>query len=190
MVADQGHHDRGVASLAAGLGVLNQLHAGTPYVDILGGLIMIGAGMGTSFVSLTTAALHGVAPVDAGAAPGLINVTQQLGAALGLAGLVTVFDSVTGAGRGTARSGLATSLVHGIDVTFAARVAFALAAWAIGVFVVRAPSAEVDSGLDSEVGSLGSVAGCPGPARWRQRPPKPTGLSMLFARECDGSAAR
>ncbi len=55
----------------------------------------IGAGMGISFVSLTTAGLAGVAPSDAGAASGLINVMQQLGAALGLAVLVTVFDTVT-----------------------------------------------------------------------------------------------
>ena len=70
-------------------------HASTSYLQVLVSLILIGTGMGISFVSLTTAALAGVAPADAGAASGLINVTQQLGAALGLAVLVTVFDSVT-----------------------------------------------------------------------------------------------
>ncbi len=62
--------------------------------------------MGVSFVSLTTAGLAGVAPSDAGAASGLINVMQQLGAALGLAVLVTVFDTVTPGAR-------AAGLSHG-----------------------------------------------------------------------------
>jgi EmrB/QacA subfamily drug resistance transporter len=135
---------------AAGLATLTQLHADTPYIDILGGLILIGAGMGTSFVSLTTAALHGVAPGDAGAASGLVNVTQQLGAALGLAVLVTVFESSAGGAAGHGL-GLASSAVHGIDVTFAAGVAFALAALAIVVFMVRtpAPEAQATTGQDA-----------------------------------------
>ena len=62
--------------------------------ELLPSLVLIGAGMGLSFVSLTTAALHGVASQDAGAASGLINVMQQLGAALGLAVLVSVFNGV------------------------------------------------------------------------------------------------
>jgi EmrB/QacA subfamily drug resistance transporter len=125
---------------AAGLALLTQLHAGTPYAEILCALILIGAGMGTTFVSLTTAALHGVAPAEAGAASGLINVMQQLGAALGLAVLVTVFDSVSNVGAVSSGLSAAASVVHGIDVTFAAGVAFALAALAIVVFVVRTPS--------------------------------------------------
>ena len=62
--------------------------------------------MGISFVSLTTAGLAGVASSDAGAASGLINVMQQLGAALGLAVLVTVFDTVT---PGARSAGLSTA---------------------------------------------------------------------------------
>ena len=98
--------------------------------------------MGTSFVSLTTAALHDVAPEDAGAASGLINVMQQLGAALGLAVLVTVFDGVAGR-SGAAGLGATASVVHGIDVTFGVAALFAMAALAIVVFVVRAPSPAV-----------------------------------------------
>jgi EmrB/QacA subfamily drug resistance transporter len=143
---------------AAGLALLTQLQAGTPYVEVLPALLLIGTGMGTSFVSLTTAALHEVEPKDAGAASGLINVMQQLGAALGLAVLVTVFDSSVGhagaAGRGLAAAG---SVVHGLDVTFAAAVGFALAALAIVVFAIRTPapsvsmSAEVDVELEEEL---------------------------------------
>jgi EmrB/QacA subfamily drug resistance transporter len=128
----------GSVLIIAGLAVLTQLHSNTPYIEILAALVLIGSGMGTSFVSLTTAALHGVAPQDAGAASGLINVMQQLGAALGLAVLVTVFDGVGGR-SGAGGLGATASVVHGIDVTFAAAGLFAIAALAIVVFAVRTP---------------------------------------------------
>ncbi len=85
----------GTTLSALGLALATQLHTGAPYLQVLASLVLIGAGMGVSFVSLTTAGLAGVARSDAGAASGLINVMQQLGAALGLAVLVTVFDSIT-----------------------------------------------------------------------------------------------
>ena len=69
---------------------LTRLDAGSGYVDVLLSLVVLGLGNGLAFVPLTTAALHGVKPHEAGAASGLVNVAQQLGSALGLAGLVTV----------------------------------------------------------------------------------------------------
>jgi len=96
---------------------------------------------------------------DAGAASGLINVMQQLGAALGLAVLVTVFDSVTpSAGSAgfshVAQAGVAarTALVHGVDVTMAAGAGFALLALAIVALLVRAPArSEVPEVADMEL---------------------------------------
>jgi hypothetical protein len=123
------------------------LHANTPYLLVLTCLILMGTGMGISFVSLTTAGLAGVARADAGAASGLINVMQQLGAALGLAVLVTVFDTVTPSARAAglstaAHAGAAAraALVHGIDVTMAAGAGFALVALALVVLFVRSPA--------------------------------------------------
>jgi EmrB/QacA subfamily drug resistance transporter len=140
---------------AAGLLLMTRLSAGTTYLEILPALVLIGTGMGTSFVSLTTAALHDVAPEDAGAASGLVNVMQQLGAALGLAVLVTVFDSVAGAGsiRAAGRAVLPvvhSSVVRGIDAAFAAAVVFAVAALVIVALVVRtpAPAAEPAEGAE------------------------------------------
>ena len=57
---------------------------------------------------LTTAALDGVDPEDAGAASGLVNVMQQVGGSLGLAVLVTVFGAASrsrGARRAAGRDG-------------------------------------------------------------------------------------
>jgi EmrB/QacA subfamily drug resistance transporter len=144
----------GTTLSAGGLLLATQLHTGSTYPQVLASLILIGTGMGVSFVSLTTAGLAGVAPSDAGAASGLINVMQQLGAALGLAVLVTIFDTVTSAThtvglsqvaalRGAAGAAARAALVHGMDVTFAAGAGFALAALVIVVLFVRTPARAV-----------------------------------------------
>jgi MFS family permease len=120
---------------AGGLLLLTQVNQSTSYPQLLVSLVLIGAGMGLSFVSLTTAGLHGVEPADAGAASGLINVAQQLGAALGLAVLVSVFDRVN--------TGPASILsTHGLDITFAVATGFALAALLVVAFGVRTPAPE------------------------------------------------
>ncbi|MFC6007849.1 MFS transporter [Angustibacter luteus] len=58
-------------------------------------LFLMGLGNGTVFVPITVAALRGVEPRHAGAAAGLVNVSQQIGATLGLAVLVTVFSAAS-----------------------------------------------------------------------------------------------
>jgi EmrB/QacA subfamily drug resistance transporter len=146
----------GSALSALGLLLCTQLEVGTPYPQLLVSLVLIGAGMGISFVSLTSAALSGVAPEDAGAASGLVNVMQQLGAALGLAVLVTVFNNVTRSSP-TARLGSVAdasargALVHGLDVTFVAATAFSLAALsvvALGIRTSRQPEALAEPDLE------------------------------------------
>jgi MFS family permease len=69
---------------------LTRLDAHSGYADVLLSLVVLGLGNGLAFVPLTSSALHAVQPHEAGAAAGLVNVAQQLGSALGLAGLVTV----------------------------------------------------------------------------------------------------
>ena len=85
----------GTALSTLGLLWLTRLDAGSGYLDVLGPLVLVGLGNGSAFVPLTGAALHGVQPQHAGAASGLVNVMQQVGASLGLAVLVTVFGSAS-----------------------------------------------------------------------------------------------
>jgi EmrB/QacA subfamily drug resistance transporter len=85
----------GMTLAAVGLLLATRLQAASGYGDIVAWFVLVGSGTGICFVTLTTASLHEVAPADAGAASGLINVSQQLGAALGLAVLVTVFGAAT-----------------------------------------------------------------------------------------------
>jgi EmrB/QacA subfamily drug resistance transporter len=86
----------GIALASTGLLLASQLLSpGVSYAQIALWLVLVGAGMGTAFVTLTTASLHAVDPADIGAASGLVNVSQQLGGAVGLAILVSVFGVVT-----------------------------------------------------------------------------------------------
>jgi len=80
----------GAALSTASLLWLTRLDTHSGYADVLLSLVVLGLGNGLAFVPLTSSALHDVQPHEAGAASGLVNVAQQLGSALGLAGLVTV----------------------------------------------------------------------------------------------------
>ncbi|GEA81752.1 MFS transporter [Cellulomonas uda] len=83
----------GLATTTVALLLLSRIDAGTGYPQILVALVLFGIGNGLAFVPLTAAGLQGVDPRDAGAASGLVNASQQIGGALGLAVLVTVAES-------------------------------------------------------------------------------------------------
>ena len=66
---------------------------GSFLTDILGPSLLAAIGLGFSFVPITIAAVSGVDEHEAGLASGLINTSQQVGGALGLAILATVANS-------------------------------------------------------------------------------------------------
>jgi MFS family permease len=81
----------GMALLTAGLVWFTQVSvAGSYTVDLLPGFFMIGTGLAFSFVPVSIAALAGVTDREAGLASGLINTSQQIGGAVGIAILSTV----------------------------------------------------------------------------------------------------
>ena len=86
----------GMAMLTAGLLFFTQVSpTGTYLADLLPGFLLIGVGIGFSFVPISIAALAGVRPTEAGLASGLINTSQQIGGALGIAVLSTIASSRT-----------------------------------------------------------------------------------------------
>ena len=94
----------GLIPVVTGMTWLAQISPGTTYLQgILPPMLLLGIGMGLTFVPLTLASLQGVRPQDSGAAASMVNVTQQVGGALGLAILVTVFGH---ASRAAARQQL------------------------------------------------------------------------------------
>jgi EmrB/QacA subfamily drug resistance transporter len=123
----------GLVLSTIGMALDSQLSTGSSYLVVLPSLLLFGAGNGISFVTLTGAALTGVRPGDAGAASGLINVMQQLGAALGVAVLVTVF------GATTSHASLASPelFTRGVDHVFAGATVFLLVSIGLVALVVR-----------------------------------------------------
>src|SRR4051812_27722368 len=84
----------GMAMLTGGLLYFTQVSVGGSYVgDLLPGFLMVGVGIGFSFVPISIAALAGVTASEAGLASGLINTSQQIGGALGIAALSTIATS-------------------------------------------------------------------------------------------------
>src|SRR5437763_656807 len=84
----------GMVALTSGLVYFTQVSVhGTYLSDLLPGFLLVGVGLGFSFVPISIAALAGVQPAEAGLASGLFNTTQQIGGALGIAVLSTIATS-------------------------------------------------------------------------------------------------
>jgi EmrB/QacA subfamily drug resistance transporter len=121
----------GMIPVITGMAWLSRVSPGTSYLPgVLGPMILFGTGLGLAFVPLTTAALAGVRPEDSGAASSMVNVTQQVGGALGLAVLVTVFGAASraparhGQGGSTVLTTTQGSLVHGMASAFTTATVF------------------------------------------------------------------
>jgi EmrB/QacA subfamily drug resistance transporter len=133
----------GITFSMLGMLWLTQLSEHSSYVSLVGPLLVFGLGNGLAFVPLTTAALHGVGPEDAGAASGLVNVMQQLGGSLGLAVLVTVFGTASkNAARHTDPSLSPAEAARHVYVTAADKsfwtaTIFLVATWLLVVFAIR-----------------------------------------------------
>jgi EmrB/QacA subfamily drug resistance transporter len=108
----------GMVALTSGLVYFTQVSVhGTYLRDLLPGFLLVGVGLGFSFVPISIAALAGVRSAEAGLASGLFNTTQQIGGALGIAVLSTIATSRTShaLADGTAQP---SALVHGFTGAF------------------------------------------------------------------------
>jgi Na+/melibiose symporter-like transporter len=86
----------GSISVLLGMLWLTRATIDTSYLSgVVGPLVLFGMGAGMIFIPLTGRALAGVQPEDAGAASGMLNVLQQVGGALGLGILVTIFGTAS-----------------------------------------------------------------------------------------------
>ena len=88
----------GLLLAATGLALLARLSPATGYLDFLPSLVLMGTGLGGTFVAITSSAVAGVPREDTGVASALLNASQQIGGSLGLAVLTAVatarFDAV------------------------------------------------------------------------------------------------
>src|SRR6266702_2471591 len=108
----------GMVALTSWLVYFTQVSVhGTYLSDLLPGFLLVGVGLGFSFVPISIAALAGVRPAEAGLASGLFNTTQQIGGALGIAVLSTIATSRTSHALAHG-SALPSALVHGFTGAF------------------------------------------------------------------------
>jgi MFS family permease len=107
--------------------------------DVLPVMVLLGIGAGLSFPSLMTLAMSGATQSDAGLASGLVNTTQQVGGALGLAVLATLSttrtDELLAAGEPTG-----AALTDGYHLAFVIGTGLVVAAIAVAVAVLRPPA--------------------------------------------------
>jgi EmrB/QacA subfamily drug resistance transporter len=115
----------GMTMLTGGLVYFTQVSVGGSYLgDLLPGFLLIGVGIGFSFVPISIAALAGVQAAEAGLASGLINTSQQIGGALGIAALSTIATSQTSDAVASGAA-LPDALVDGFTAAFLAGVIIA-----------------------------------------------------------------
>jgi len=120
----------GMILIAAGLFWFAQVPAshGSYLSDILGPSLLAAVGLGFAFVPVTIAAVTATKPHEAGLASGLINTTQQIGGALGLAILATVANSRTQDILNAGAHNTAIALTKGFDRAFLIGGGFAVVA--------------------------------------------------------------
>ena len=108
----------GMTLLTVGLLYFTQVSVGGSYVsDLLPGFLVIGAGLGFSFVPISIAALAGVKHSEAGLASGLFNTSQQIGGALGIAALSAVATTTT-SNEVAAGTAVPQALTDGFETAF------------------------------------------------------------------------
>jgi EmrB/QacA subfamily drug resistance transporter len=131
----------GMVLIAAGLVWFSQVSVGGSFVsDILFPSLLAAAGLGFAFVTTTIAAMSGVEEREAGLASGLINTSQQIGGALGLAVLATLANSRTDdlvASSGGDPAALSNALTEGFQAAFLGGAAIATVGLVLTLVLIR-----------------------------------------------------
>jgi MFS family permease len=127
----------GMTALTGGLIYFTQVSVHGSYLgDLLPGFLLVGVGLGFSFVPISIAALAGVRPAEAGLASGLFNTSQQIGGALGIAALSTIATSRT-ADAVASGTPLPSALIHGFTGAFIVGVGIAAVGIIAAVTLIR-----------------------------------------------------
>jgi MFS family permease len=125
----------GSGAMVVGYLWMSQLSTTSSYLgSVFGPVLIAGLATGFVFMPITATVLGGVEPEHAGSASGLLQTTQQLGGAVGVAAIVSVY--ATGAVPG--------QFVPGVQSAFLTSAAFSLAAFLVAATALRQHRAPAD----------------------------------------------
>jgi EmrB/QacA subfamily drug resistance transporter len=143
----------GMVFIAGGLIWFSRVpgHGGHFYSDVLGPSLLAAVGLGLAFVPVTIAAVSGIQPNEAGLASGLINTSQQVGGALGLAILATIANSRTIDLLHAGGVDHAVALTKGFDRAFLIGAGFAI----VGAILAAVTISSADSRAHVQAASHG-----------------------------------
>jgi MFS family permease len=126
----------GLAPIAIGFALLTRLPAAGSYpLHLLPTMLLLG-GFGLAFPAMITLAMSGVPDSDTGVASGLVNTTQQVGAALGVAVLSTLAAARAGHLRAAGQPA-ADALTGGYHLAFGTGAGLAGAALVLAAVLLR-----------------------------------------------------
>ena len=137
-----------------GLGMISMalMNENSSYLlNILPGFLVLGVGMGLSFVAVTVAATSGVPAHQSGLASGLVNTANQVGAALGIAVLAVIAAATT---TGALASGTMTETAAnllGYQYAFYTAAGLLVVALLVTIFVIREPKNDTKSTADAPI---------------------------------------
>ncbi|GAB2723702.1 MFS transporter [Nocardia thraciensis] len=141
----------GLVVIGAGTGLLAAIDTGSSWTALLLGYIVVGVGVGVMAPALMSVGMAAVPPQQSGTAAGAVNTARQLGLALGVAVLGTVFRSAAGDGDRITLP----QFVNGLDaaVTVASGVGIGLGIIAFALFHrrTRVPAAPEATGHEVPV---------------------------------------
>ncbi|MFB7717049.1 MFS transporter [Nocardia sp. NPDC056100] len=104
----------GLIVIGIGAGLLTLVDSGSSWTALIPGLVVIGAGAGINAPALVSTGMAAVPPQQSGTAAGAVNTARQLGLALGVAVLGTVFRGSAGDTQPTPPG----QFVDGLDAAF------------------------------------------------------------------------
>jgi EmrB/QacA subfamily drug resistance transporter len=151
--------------MASGLFYFSRLPLHANYVkDILPGVAMMAIGMAITFVTATVIATNGISAKQSGLVSGLLNTSQQIGGAIGLAVLSVISTAATKTAMLNAHgnlSALPQSIVTGFQHGFFAAALFAICGSIVALIVVktRKPNISEDKAQLQEVESISAIPG-------------------------------
>ena len=142
----------GMLLASLGMTFLAQVDVHSTYaLDILPGLMIMGAGLGLTMATAMSNATLGVSPADAGVASAMVNTSQQVGGSIGTALLSTLAaSSVTSFvdGKQQTQALMADAAVHGYTTAFLVAAGIFAAGAIICGLVLRGGRVELAAGAE------------------------------------------